>query len=752
MSENPFENYVCWTAQKLSSIINVEALSIERPVFLATHVPFDKIIYLDSPKNISDTSEERLLDELVERAKIDEHIFLVVQGMAGSGKSHLIRWLYERYEALSSPDDEVVMLIERANSSLRQTLLQIIQHDQFDSTRFTEQIERIKKATNQLSDDALGDTLLHWLSVGSKENTDIDVAMNKAERHRKRIDPYVGDFLLNPKVREHLKQDGGPIERLLRHLSSGKHSTELDTENNPIFEADDFEFKPDQLRAIKEGGYEATEKLANRVSRKDAGRQYLAAYLNALVGYAIQQTTQISIDDLKSLFFDLRKELKAQGKSLVLMVEDISVFTGLDEGLVDVMVTQHTGGDMQKSLCRMTSVVGVTDAYYRDAFPANIKQRIKHRITLNADSTGASKSTYLFNNIDDMAMFVSRYLNLLRMPLSDFKKWSDEGCEPTAIPNACLGCEFRERCHIAFGTVALDGEDGGRDSGLYPFNKNLLRVISNNLDTTERSKTPRTLLQLTEYMLGHGPTIQDGTFPDEKPLPDLKPVPFNHFNHIKANASREADRLERFMMYWGDGSVDETTLNGIKTIGGIPTYAYEAFRLPVIDGQKSPRKDLPVISIPRPESPNNEGEDPPAPAITFKDDVFENIHRWRRGDGILKRFADIRSIWYRYLKNRIDWDGYHVTHTQLDRFKAPQLVVEDQGTRAQGNQLYFERSDELAEFFEALTQIDNYYSELPPARLSHYLLILEQWLDQYESLIVQYVKTPYRKREQSTTY
>lgn len=748
MSEDPFENYVCWTQQKLSSIINVEALSIERPVFLATHVPFDKIIYLDSPQNIADTSEERLLGELVERGRNAEHTFLVVQGMAGSGKSHLIRWLYERYEALRSPDDEVVMLIERANSSLRQTLLQIIQHDQFDSSRFTEQIERIGRATNQLSDDALRDTLLHWLSVGSKEVTGIDVAVDKVERHRKRTDPYVAEFLLNPKVREHLKRNGGPIERLIRHLSSGKNVKELYSENNPIFEADDFDFAPNQLHEIKEGGYEATQKLAEYLNRKPSGRLYIAKYLNALISYAIQQTTQISVDDLKALFFELRRELKAQGKSLVLMVEDISVFTGLDAGLIDVMITQHTGGETQKSLCRMTSIVGVTDGYYKEKFPQNIKQRIKHRITLNADVDGVSKTTNLFDDIGDMAKFVSRYLNLLRMPTSDFEKWTKkEGCEPTALPSACSGCEFRERCHLAFGSVELDGTDDERDVGLYPFNKNLLTVINNNLDTTVVSKTPRTLLELVEYMLGHAPAIKNGTFPDHKPLPYLKSVGFNHFNHIKANARKDADRLERFMMYWGDGSIDEVNHDGIKTIGGIPTYAYEAFGLPVIDGQKFSPDDIPQVpSVPE-TRPTETKEEEVRSADAFKDDVFESIHRWRRGDDTLRFHAEIKRTWHSYLKNRIDWDHYHVTHTQLAKFSAPQLVIEEQGSKASGAYLYFERSDELAEFFEALTQIDKYFSELPPAKLSRYLLILEHWLDNHEGKIVQFVKTPYKRED-----
>ena len=59
-----------------------------------------------------------------------------------------------------------------------------------------------------------------------------------------------------------------------------------------------------------------------------------------------------------------------------------------------------------------------------------------------------------------------------------------------------------------------------------------------------------------------------------------------------------------------------------------------------------------------------------------------------------------------YLKNRIDWDRYHVTHTQLNKFSAPQLVIEEQGSKATGAYQYFESSDKLAEFFEALTKIN----------------------------------------------
>ena len=165
MSSNTFKRYVCWDKQPLSKIINKEAVSIDRAVFLATHTPFVTITYLRSPRQIKGASETQLLKELLQRNSNDEHTFVVMQGIQGAGKSHLIRWLKERYvtESQENHNNDVVLLIERANSSLRQTLSQIVNSGLFDAQRFTNQIRKLEDATQQLSDESLSDTILNNL-------------------------------------------------------------------------------------------------------------------------------------------------------------------------------------------------------------------------------------------------------------------------------------------------------------------------------------------------------------------------------------------------------------------------------------------------------------------------------------------------------------------------------------------------------------------------------------------------------------
>ena len=69
---------------------------------------------------------------------------------------------------------------------------------------------------------------------------------------------------------------------------------------------------------------------------------------------------------------------------MALFIEDITAFTGLDTGLIEALVAEHRG-EQQASLCRLLSVVGITDGYYTDKFPDNIKDRVTHRFGLNDD-------------------------------------------------------------------------------------------------------------------------------------------------------------------------------------------------------------------------------------------------------------------------------------------------------------------------------------------------------------------------------
>src|SRR5947207_286492 len=113
MQAETFTSIQCWRHERIGQVINKEAASVSKSTFLATHTPLNKLIYEKEPHKITDTSEDGLLDELRRCNSENRHAFVVVQGVPGTGKSHLIRWLKERYEAEEGHQGSV-LFIERA--------------------------------------------------------------------------------------------------------------------------------------------------------------------------------------------------------------------------------------------------------------------------------------------------------------------------------------------------------------------------------------------------------------------------------------------------------------------------------------------------------------------------------------------------------------------------------------------------------------------------------------------------------------
>src|SRR6266498_4728038 len=120
MTTESFRLKQCWDTQRIGQIITKEATSIDTATFMATHTPLTKLDYQTSLQQITDMTEEGLFQELQRCADTNIHVFMTIQGIPGSGKSHLIRWLKERYETANS-ENECVIFIARAQCSLRST-------------------------------------------------------------------------------------------------------------------------------------------------------------------------------------------------------------------------------------------------------------------------------------------------------------------------------------------------------------------------------------------------------------------------------------------------------------------------------------------------------------------------------------------------------------------------------------------------------------------------------------------------------
>lgn len=749
-----FTKYQCWQTERVGQVIAKAALDVDRATFLATHMPMREIVYEKSPLAIDNTSEQNLLGELDRMALEDQHVFAVVKGIPGTGKSHLIRWLFERYRQNHLEDR--VLLIERANASLKKTIQQIIDSGVFQSSKLNEQLNQLRNATTILSSQGLADTLLNNLQVATSETT-----WHEKLHHRISAEK-ISSFLLDQTVREHLKRPGGPIERVVKYLQEGRgiRSDEL-----PGFKPEELVFDPRQKGKIRSEGYRDVQEVADDISRDNSKqREQLTRYLNFLLtNYAISRTTNLSASDLREMFNELRRHLRQQGQNLALFIEDITAFTGIDAGLIDVLITQHTGGD-NRAFCRLTSVIGITDAYFADNLPDNVRERITHQLTLNA-RTGAGESDMLRDE-STLVEFVAHYLNAVRLGGDALEDWERSGAVERNLPNACMACQFRQKCHAAFGYANISTEDTDATRvGLYPFNATALVRMYRNLDN-KYARTPRSLLDnILSYVLqSHGEQIVSGRFP---PVPNrLAPAvgmqefePTAHARIVDQQGGADAERLKTLLLYWGERHAFKRG----ELVGDLPIQVFEAFGLPVIEGRSDSApinvapatigetrpanvvpNIVPVIYDVAPPAGSQAvaNTQPPAPAIKSQSDHIEDISRWASGgylpsqvsNVLLQRLAEL-------FETGIEWDAYGLSlnnvplPSQASRF----FAIEGQSA-AVSRQLVFARSDSLRYALEALANLNDNTVQLTPAQYGEHLVALEAWLRQEEASIIEYVR------------
>ncbi len=792
MEERAFERYQCWKDERISQVINKEAVSIEKANFLATHAPLNSITYERTPQQMTDKSERGLLHELRRCATEQRHTFAVVQGIPGTGKSHLIRWLKESYAVADQENqgDDVILLIERAQCNLRGTLLQIIESGVFKDAAMHTQLEKLKGATTELSKNALADNILYQLHIATSE-----VILPDEHSPRSFIRKRIEKFLLDFYVRQALKKPGGPVDRITRYLSVGDTSGIADHEI-PGFVASDFKFGIDTLRAIKdEGGYKEARDLAEKLYDPDELdlRHELAQYLNRLLNYAIGRTTALSTDDLKQMFNELRRHLRKQNRQLALFIEDITAFTGLDVGLIDVLATQHTG-EGNREFCRLLSVIGITDNYFNDHFPDNMKERVTHRLTLNATQQGLVESD-LLRTRHSTADMAARYLNAMRLEQTALDSWLEHGARPEQLPNACDTCQFKPTCHHAFGFVEI-GLDGATPLriGLYPFNERAIWTMYQGITTTTR--TPRSLLNsVLEYVLeSHGKKVSRGEFPPpaRELGNDFKAPPLVKLAHrtiIDLQGGKDARRIESLVLFWGTHTVDAADIGQHHLVGGLSADVFRAFGIPFIEGEVSVNPSLPSDAGISPTSPhyvtahpasytNSPPGTPPrmlpvspvdqtpgnppdtqeylsgaAIAEPRQNKYTKDINDWLNGEK-LQNYEKLGTLLVTLIGSFVDWEAQGISPIQVrDRLGRTRMVIEDQvGKITNVNDcLIFNRSPKLAAVLQALADLSVDNIQLASDALSGHLTVMSSWLYEQEHRVIDFVRRPTSQSTETMT-
>ncbi len=652
--------------QRLSEVIRIDTITSSYGDFMATHVPFKQIQLqkeYDSSAVSKSYTEEQIYKRIVLNPK-DQHQFVLVIGSSGAGKSHLIRWFDAKIEK-QKPDSEVVLFVRRSDNTLKGTIKQLLEKPEVASIQNKDLYERLVNATSTISESKLMNAIYYQFIVEIEDDNGKDIDyINNADR--KRISP----LLNNESFKARMMADDGPIARIYSKVAESSAPDNRDVV--PEFLPEDFQVDIAFCDKVQyDGGDKKALRLLEKLYMEPEVADAVAKYLNSKVDIVIQSCAGLEPGDFEQVFKEIRKELKKQGKSLTLLIEDITAFTGVNEALLNVLTTWHTGDYEKEEMCRISSIIGTTSEYYKSNFRDNYKDRVTQFIVIPDDVFGSSE--------DDLCEFVGRYLNAMSLPKDEVDAWAYSDGSGDFLP-------VHEVKQGKGWDVAVTEE--GKTLNLFPFSRRAIVYLYNNL-LQENYRTPRYLLRDVVEK-----TVRDALWNFDN-FPGFKIVNTNINSSLrdaiqKTGVSNEQfERMYLFMCIWGDATTDTYQEDEYTYISGLSTQVYEDMGFPLIKGKKVSGK--PTQQKPAPQAA---GKAPasttvvktPAQIAAEKklqaeraqlNESLQAIENWIAGGtinvgattGNVVLISKAREDMCSYLYSAIDWQAEGVSMDNIDKIK-----------------------------------------------------------------------------------
>jgi hypothetical protein len=610
MNDDSFRRFRCWTIPKVQQTLfpDIASLGLDADaVFLAAHTSRD-IEHAQGVQQLDAKREVAVLRALDSSFGLpDANTLIAITGPSGSGKSHLVRWV--RAQLPESPASYRLIYVPKALETLRQLLNHIL--DRMPGPEAEAVKTELDKAVGQKPPQQLGEELLDRLRlILAFELPETKPGHNQELRSYllgSRPEPAAGregglpDLMLIKPIRDHLLRPDGTIARIVNSVQ-GKRQSDVKT---PEFDASDFPIRQSDVLRQLQGPLVPLWSLLLR-DPSDAFA-LLNEARNRAVADALGMRPGINLGEV---FSKARRQLRSEGKELVLLFEDLTQFGLFDGDLYDQFTIQP-GSD----LAPIRALFAITDGKFEENVPPTVRTRLDHHFKVAALTSNEGDLE------DQVAKFVARYLNIARIGrqrLVDTRAAADAGDRESGhwIPNACLDplgdgreCINRDDCWSSFDAVD--------DIGLYPYDKTALRRRLRRMG--ERITARRIVEEIVrDFLVEADPIIGRGLFPDEHvrqrfdftiALDKESIVPKENLEES------ERDRLHRCRVIWADGRIEKA---GITV----------AFDLPTSEGTTAP----PIGDTPVPE-----------PRPTAKPNPLVPLFSWQNGEEML----EAEAVWYR---------------------------------------------------------------------------------------------------------
>ncbi|MFI3212846.1 MAG: ATP-binding protein [Eubacteriales bacterium] len=652
--------------QRLSEVIRIDTITSSYGDFMVTHVPFKQIQLqkeYDSNTAAKIYTEEQIYKKVVLNTK-DQHQFVLVVGASGAGKSHLIRWFDAKIEK-QKPENEVVLFVRRSDNTLKGTIKQLLEKPEVASIQNKDLYDRLVNATSTISESKLMNAIYHQFIVEIEDDNGEDIDyINNADR--KRITPLLNNELFKARM----MADDGPIARIYSKVEESNIPNNRDI--IPEFLSEDFLVDIAFCDKVeRDGGDKKAVRLLEKLYMEPEVADSVAKYLNSKVDTVIQSCAGLEPGDFEQVFKEIRKELKKQNKSLTLLIEDITAFTGVNEALLNVLTTWHTGDYEKEDMCRISSIIGTTSEYYKSNFRDNYKDRVTQFIVIPDDIFGS--------NEDDLCEFVGRYLNAMSLSKDEVDAWANNDGTGETLP-----------VHVSQQGIGWDVAltEEGKSLNLFPFSRSAIVYLYNNL-LQENYRTPRYLLRDVVEK-----TVRDALWNFDK-FPGFKIVNTNINSSLreaiqKTGISNEKfERMYLFMCIWGNATTDTYKEGEVTYISGLSTQVYENMGFPLINGKKVSGKPVLPKTVSQPTGQTTTSTTvvkTPAQLAAEKklqaekaqlNESLQVIENWIAGGtinvgattGNVVLISKAREDMCSFLYSAIDWQAEGVSMDNIDKIK-----------------------------------------------------------------------------------
>lgn len=545
-------------------------------VFLAVHQPMHlmKKKYQSDEEAVSQTEIE-VFEEFLKSDPDSGRVIMPIVGGSAVGKSHMIRWIDAHLRLNPHVKNWHIVRIPKSSSmrGVLDLLLEDLKGPSYDQLKKNLSEVRLPDSPDQARLDLRGsltgalERLVDDLNV-RRSNGDL------AQENIRQLSHSGGliNLLNDPGVEEHFvnrqRSDNdrlGALTRIVSPLLKSSHDVDKERENQ--FYIEDFDFvknvevadlaartRPYFVRLTRSG------EIANAVKT-----------LNERLDEALQGLIEFSGASLPDIFKQVRKALLAEGKELILLIEDFAILGGIQQQLLDA-VTDPADYRGKQIYCVMRTAMAVTEGRLDEA---TVLTRAGASWNIESQPFGNEQEA-----ITAFSNMVGGYLNAARHGVTELnRQFAASAGEGWAFSNyfSDHGGELTEEERQSLNAFGFSPRE---NYPLFPFNRNAIRqIMESNLKVGGKFQfKPRALNKVIRRTIVDFREIWlKGRFPTPKYEDVNRSKKLGNDVNLYLNQTSEPDRMRALLGYWGNRP------QSLSEAASLSNEVYKAFSIPPID-------------------------------------------------------------------------------------------------------------------------------------------------------------------------